>query len=106
MNEFTVDYLPSGDVDQFYSDLSAYSIIDGKEISRRTIRVNEPLRVSGVTIYQTNWGINSLVVKLLNDDDILKPDLVLPMADLSKLDQSPFSEANNKYDIENLKNFT
>ena len=46
VNDFTIDYLPNGQVSQFYSDLS---VVDpnGKEMSRKTISVNVPLRAGG-----------------------------------------------------------
>ncbi|KAM3278378.1 hypothetical protein ACQJBY_045939 [Aegilops geniculata] len=30
---------------------------------RRTIKVNDPLRYGGITIYQTDWGFSALQVK-------------------------------------------
>lgn len=36
--------------------------IDGKEVMRKTISVNDPLRYEGVTIYQTDWSISALQV--------------------------------------------
>lgn len=36
--------------------------MDGKEVLRKTISVNHPLRFGGVTIYQTDWGISALQV--------------------------------------------
>ena len=61
VNDFTIDYLPNGQVSQFYSDLS---VVDpkGKETSRKTISVNVPLRVGGVTMYQTDWALSSMQV--------------------------------------------
>lgn len=29
---------------------------------RKTIRVNDPLRYGGITIYQTDWGISALQI--------------------------------------------
>jgi cytochrome c biogenesis protein len=74
VNRFWIDYTAQGDVDQFYSDLS---IVDdrGKELKRKTIFVNEPLRYRGVTLYQTSWGIAGVKVQLNNS-----PIFRLPMA--------------------------
>jgi cytochrome c biogenesis protein len=47
---------------QFYSDLSLFNL-DGKEVMRKTIKVNDPLRYGGITIYQTDWGFSALQVK-------------------------------------------
>jgi cytochrome c biogenesis protein len=76
VNRFWIDYTPTGDIDQFYSDLS---VIDqeGKEIDRQTIKVNEPLRHQGVTFYQTSWGISAVRVQINNS-----PIFQLPMASI------------------------
>jgi cytochrome c biogenesis protein len=73
VNRFWIDYTPNGNIDQFYSDLS---VLDqgGAEVDRKTIHVNEPLRYRGVTLYQADWGIAGVQVKLNNS-----PVLQLPM---------------------------
>lgn len=48
-------------VSQFYTDISLFSL-DGKEVMRKTIRVNDPLRYGGITIYQTDWGFSALQI--------------------------------------------
>ncbi|MGG6240890.1 cytochrome c biogenesis protein [Nodosilinea sp. AN01ver1] len=76
VNRFWIDYTPEGKIDQFYSDLS---VLDraGSEVDRKTIHVNEPLRHRGVTLYQADWGIAAVQVKLNNS-----PVLRLPMQPL------------------------
>jgi cytochrome c biogenesis protein len=76
VNRFWIDYTPEGNIDQFYSDLS---VLDGAgaEVDRKTIHVNEPLRHRGVTLYQADWGIAAVQVKLNNS-----PVLQLPMRQL------------------------
>jgi cytochrome c biogenesis protein len=76
VNRFWIDYTPNGTIDQFYSDLS---ILDaqGNEVKRKTIHVNEPLRYHGVTMYQADWAIAAVRVRLNNS-----PVLQLPMAKL------------------------
>ncbi|NJM21250.1 MAG: cytochrome c biogenesis protein [Richelia sp. RM2_1_2] len=76
VNRFWIDYTSSGDIDQFYSDMS---VLDkqGKEIDQDTIYVNHPLRHKGVTLYQTDWGIAAVKVRV-NKSPIFK----LPMAQL------------------------
>ncbi|PZV09415.1 MAG: cytochrome C biogenesis protein CcsB [Leptolyngbya sp.] len=76
VNRFWIDYSPEGNIDQFYSDLS---VLDrsGAEIDRKTIFVNQPLRHKGVTLYQADWGIAAVQVKLNNS-----PVLQLPMQQL------------------------
>lgn len=77
VNRFWIDYTPKGEVDQFYSDLSVVNN-EGKELDRKTIYVNKPLRYRGVTFYQTDWGIAGIRFKINNS-----PELFLPMAQLN-----------------------
>jgi cytochrome c biogenesis protein len=76
VNRFWIDYTSSGDIDQFYSDLS---VLDpqGQEIDRKTIHVNQPLKHKGVTVYQTDWAIAGVKVRV-NKSPIFR----LPMAKL------------------------
>lgn len=66
VNKFYMDYYDSGEVKQFHSDLSLFDI-GGKEVMRKTISVNDPLRYGGITIYQTDWSFSALQV-LKNDE--------------------------------------
>lgn len=77
VNRFWIDYTPEGSIDQFYSDLSVINT-DGKEVKRKTIHVNEPLRYRGVTLYQADWGIAAVRVRLNNS-----PVLQLPMTQIN-----------------------
>lgn len=79
VNRFWIDYLPTGEIDQFYSDLSVLDK-DGKEVDRKTIHVNEPLRHNGVTLYQADWSIAAVQLKLNNS-----PLLQLPMGQLNSI---------------------
>ncbi len=76
VNRFWIDYTPDGTIDQFYSDLS---VLDqaGQEIDRKVIHVNEPLRHQGVTLYQADWSIAAVQVKVNNS-----PVFRLPMGQL------------------------
>ncbi|OLT57937.1 cytochrome c biogenesis protein [Moorena bouillonii] len=76
VNRFWIDYTPSGDIDQFYSNLSVLDS-QGEEVDQETIYVNKPLRYRGVTFYQTDWGIAGVQVQLNNS-----PIFQLPMAQL------------------------
>ncbi len=76
VNRFWIDYTPEGVIDQFYSDLSVLNA-QGAEVKRKTIHVNEPLRYRGVTLYQADWGIAAVRVRLNNS-----PELEVPMAQL------------------------
>lgn len=76
VNRFWIDYTPDGTIDQFYSDLS---VLDqaGQEVDRQTIHVNKPLRHKGVTLYQADWAISAIRVRVNNS-----PFLQIPMAQL------------------------
>ena len=76
VNRFWIDYTSEGAIDQFYSDLSVLDM-DGEELQRKTIHVNEPLRHKGVTLYQADWGIAGVKVQLNNS-----PVLAIPMQQL------------------------
>ncbi|OUC11541.1 MAG: cytochrome C biogenesis protein CcsB [Alkalinema sp. CACIAM 70d] len=77
VNRFWIDYLPTGEIDQFYSDLSVLNQT-GEEVQRKTIHVNEPLRYKGVTLYQADWNISGIAVKLNNS-----PILQFPMGQIN-----------------------
>ncbi|CAK9315850.1 unnamed protein product [Citrullus colocynthis] len=66
VNKFYMDYYDSGEVKQFHSDISLFDL-NGKEVMRKTISVNNPLRYGGFTIYQTDWGFSALQI-LKNDE--------------------------------------
>ncbi|XP_047092599.1 cytochrome c biogenesis protein CCS1, chloroplastic-like [Lolium rigidum] len=67
VNRFYMEYYDSGEVSQFYSDLSLFDL-DGKEVMRKTIKVNDPLRYGAITIYQTDWGFSALQVRKNGED--------------------------------------
>jgi cytochrome c biogenesis protein len=77
VNRFWIDYTSGGSVDQFYSDLSVLNN-QGQEVTRKTIFVNQPLRYHGVTVYQTDWGISAVRVRVNKS-----PIFQLPMAQLT-----------------------
>ncbi|XP_039035116.1 cytochrome c biogenesis protein CCS1, chloroplastic-like [Hibiscus syriacus] len=66
VNRFYMDYYDSGEVSQFHTDLSLLDI-NGKEVMRKTLSVNDPLRYGGITIYQTDWSFSAL--QILKDDE-------------------------------------
>ncbi|KAI4295564.1 hypothetical protein L6164_035599 [Bauhinia variegata] len=61
VNRFYMDYFDSGEVSQFHSDLSLFDM-NGKEVMRKTVSVNDPLRYGGITIYQTDWSFSALQI--------------------------------------------
>ena len=76
VNRFWIDYSPEGRVDQFYSDLS---VLDdsGREVKQKDIWVNQPLKYKNVTLYQADWAISNVKVRINNS-----PTFNLPMAQL------------------------
>ncbi|KAI9124218.1 hypothetical protein K1719_005518 [Acacia pycnantha] len=66
INKFSMDYYASGEVSQFRTDLSLFDI-NGKEVMRKTISVNDPLRYGGITVYQTDWSFSAL--QILKDNE-------------------------------------
>ncbi|XP_022763571.1 cytochrome c biogenesis protein CCS1, chloroplastic-like isoform X2 [Durio zibethinus] len=66
VNRFYMDYYDSGEVSQFHTDLSLFDL-NGKEVTRKTLSVNDPLRYGGITIYQTDWSFSAL--QILKDDE-------------------------------------
>ncbi|KAL8542855.1 hypothetical protein ACS0TY_003659 [Phlomoides rotata] len=54
------------EISQFRSDLSLFDL-NGKEIMRKTISVNDPLRYGGITMYQTDWSLSAL--QIMKDDE-------------------------------------
>ncbi|MCL2933206.1 MAG: cytochrome c biogenesis protein [Trichodesmium sp. MAG_R03] len=77
VNRFWIDYTPEGTINQFYSDLS---ILDKsrEEVDRKTIFVNQPMRYHGVTMYQADWAIAAVKVRI-NKSPIFR----LPMVKLN-----------------------
>ncbi len=53
-NSFRADFYSSGAPKDYQSDLSVLQ--DGKEVLRKTIRVNDPLTYQGITFYQSSYG--------------------------------------------------
>ena len=53
-NAFTADFYPNGMPKDYISDLSV--IKDGKEVLRKSIKVNDPLSFQGITFYQSSYG--------------------------------------------------
>ena len=58
--------------DQFYSDLSILGS-DGKELKRKVVFVNEPLIYKDLVLYQTDWDIVGLKLKLAGNKSFQLP---------------------------------
>ncbi|MEI6624220.1 MAG: cytochrome c biogenesis protein ResB [Actinomycetes bacterium] len=51
---FSDAYYPDGSPKDYASDINVYK--DGQQVASQTVRVNQPLRVDGVTFYQSFFG--------------------------------------------------
>lgn len=67
INDFWITYTKDLKTDQFYSDLSLLAN-DGRELKRKTIFVNEPLFYNNIALYQTDWDIVGLKIKLTDNE--------------------------------------
>ena len=68
-NKFWVEYYPNGQPKEYASDLSV--IENGREVLRKTIEVNDPLRYKGVWFYQSSYGAagaSTVTVSVRNPD--------------------------------------
>jgi cytochrome c biogenesis protein len=62
VKKFFIDYRENGSVGQFHSDLAIEE--DEKLAASKIISVNDPLRFGGVTMYQTDWGISAVQLRV------------------------------------------
>jgi cytochrome c biogenesis protein len=63
VDKFYIDYRPTGEVGQFHSDLSIVNL-DNQTVFSNSISVNSPLKYKGVTIYQSDWAISAVQVRV------------------------------------------
>jgi len=66
INNFWITYTKTAKTDQFYSDLSLFDQ-NGNEVKRKIIFVNEPLTINNLVLYQTDWDIVGLKLRLDNN---------------------------------------
>lgn len=66
INNFWITYTKELKTDQFYSDLSILDQ-DGKELKRKIVFVNEPLIFNDLVLYQTDWDIVGLKLRVNAD---------------------------------------
>ena len=66
INDFWSSYMDTGKPKQFYSDISILNG-GGIEMERKTICVNNPFLTDNILLYQTDWGILGLRIKIVND---------------------------------------
>jgi cytochrome c biogenesis protein len=72
INDFWITYTKELKTEQFYSDLSLLDN-NGKELTRKTIFVNEPLIFNDIVFYQTDWDILGLKLGLPNQEVLQVP---------------------------------
>lgn len=63
-NKFKIDFYPSGMPKAYISDLSI--IENGKEVLRRTIKVNHPLKYEGIYFYQASYGQGEAFLRVVS----------------------------------------
>nr|AAM47499.1 c-type cytochrome synthesis 1 [Chlamydomonas reinhardtii] len=99
VNKFTIDYRPDGSVAQFYSDLSLLDPAQGgKEMMRKTISVNDPFRFNGVTMYQTDWSLSAVTLRVLGQDAPLARAAQAAEAQAAASTSGPTSSASSTSD--------
>jgi len=81
VDDFRITYRENGQVEQYFTDMRVTDSKTGAVLQEKTINVNEPLRVGGVTMYQTDWGIAAIKLRVNGGEGYGEPFL-LPMADL------------------------
>lgn len=65
VKKFYIDYRENGSVGQFHSDLAVLPPEDEElPLVAKTISVNDPMRFGGVTMYQTDWGISAVQLRV------------------------------------------
>jgi cytochrome c biogenesis protein len=72
VNDFWITYTKNKTISQFYSDISILNL-DGNEIQRKTISVNDPFIDHGIYYYQTDWSLIALRFKNLQNQIIEYP---------------------------------
>lgn len=72
VNDFWITYTEGARINQFYSDLS-FLDFNGNELKRKKIFVNEPFVYKGLTLYQTDWDLVGLKLKVNGEKNLQIP---------------------------------
>ncbi|MCG2739987.1 MAG: cytochrome c biogenesis protein ResB [Syntrophaceae bacterium] len=77
-NTFHAEFYPSGAPMDYRSDLSILQ--NGREVVRKTIRVNDPLTFEGVTFYQSSYGgqPDQVAIEVVNRDGSVRGSVTAP----------------------------
>ena len=108
VNDFWVDY-ENNRIHQFYSNISILNNY-GVELKEQTISVNNPLRLNGIDIYQSDWNLLGLRLKNLTTNEISE----IPVFQLKQKSKSwitwikdevtiVFDKLENTYSVYNKK---
>jgi cytochrome c biogenesis protein len=108
VNDFWVDY-ENNRIHQFYSNISILNNY-GVELKEQTISVNNPLRLNGIDIYQSDWNLLGLRLKNLTTNEISE----IPVFQLKQKSKSwitwikdevtiVFDKLENTYNVYNKK---
>lgn len=62
LDGFDIDFRVDGSVRQFHSDVSITDSSGSNEFYHKRLGVNNPLRFGGVTVYQIDWKLSSLIL--------------------------------------------
>lgn len=65
VNDFYITYYNDQSIRQFFSDVSILGN-DGRIIVHKVLSVNKPLRLKGLTFYQTDWQMSGLRIRIGN----------------------------------------
>jgi len=65
LENFFIERETDGKPKQFISSLN-FNAINSNDTSIKTAKVNQPIRYKGLTIYQADWGISSIIIKIEN----------------------------------------
>ena len=81
-NTFHAEFYASGMPMDYRSDLSILQ--NGKEVIRKTIRVNDPLTFEGVTFYQSSYGglPDQVAIEVVNRDGTVKGAVTAPFGQI------------------------
>jgi cytochrome c biogenesis protein len=77
-NTFRAEFYSSGSPMDYRSDLSILQ--NGKEVIRKTIRVNDPLTFEGVTFYQSSYGAlpDQVIIDVLKKGGSITGSVTIP----------------------------
>nr|SCW22888.1 Cytochrome c biogenesis protein ccs1 [Nemalion sp. H.1444] len=95
IKKFSIDYYPDLSVKQFYSSVELYNH-KNKRFAEKTISVNQPMRFEGLTVYQTDWKIYGLTIKVGDHEPVQVPTVKMTSANNTYwITSLPY--ANNDY---------